>query len=156
MPALSSRRAIWTTAELNGFLSFPRVGQAFMIRRLRTDKRTGKASTEIAYGVISHAPDSASAAQILHWNRGHWYIENAAHFCLDWSWDEDRSRSRTGYGPENTTRLRRFAIGPIKARGLEVAPTLRRLNRNIRAVLDFLKLARNSLPTPEPAGAPAA
>ena len=155
MPALSSRRAIWTTAELNGFLSFPRVGQAFMIR-LRTDKRTGKASTEIAYGVISHAPDSASAAQILHWNRGHGHIKNAAHFCLDRSWDEDRSRSRTGYGPENTTRLRRFAIGLIKARGLEVAPTLRRLNRNIRAVLDFLKLTRNSLPTPEPAGAPTA
>ena len=150
------QRAIWTTSELNGYLSFPRVGQAFMIRRLRTDKRTGKASTEIAYGITSHAPDSASAAQILHWNRSHWCIENAAHFCLDWSWDEDRSRIRTGYGPENTTRLRRFAIGLIKARGLEVAPTLRRLNRNIRVVLDFLKLTRNSLPTPEPAGAPAA
>ena len=39
------------------------------------------------------------------------------------------------YGPENTTRLRRFAISLIKARGLEVAQTLRRLNRT-RCVFD--------------------
>ena len=32
--------------------------------------------------------------------------------------------------PENTTRLRRFAIGLIKVRGLEVAQTLRKLNRS--------------------------
>ena len=75
-------------------------------------------------------------------------IENTAHHCLDWSFDEDRSRIRTGYGPENTTRLRRFAIQLIKARGLHVAETLRRLNRNVRGVFDFLKMTANSQPTP--------
>ena len=53
---------------------------------------------------------------------------------------------RTGYGPENTTRLRRFAIELIKARGLNVAETLRRLNRNVRCVLDFLKMTANCQP----------
>ena len=27
------------------------------------------------------------------------------------AWNEDKSRIRTGHGPENMTRLRRFAIG---------------------------------------------
>ena len=40
--------------------------------------------------------------------------------------------------------LRRFAIGLIKARGLAVAETMRRLARNPRRVLDFLKMT----PTP--------
>jgi hypothetical protein len=29
------------------------------------------------------------------------------------TWDEDRCRIRTGYGPENTSRLRRFAISVL-------------------------------------------
>ena len=66
--------------------------------------------------------------------------------CLDWSWDEDRCRIRTGFGPENTTRLRRFAISLIKARGLKVAQTLRRLNRTVRCVFDFLKMTINTQP----------
>ena len=42
----------------------------------------------------------------------------------------------------------RFAIGLIKARGLEVAQTLhRKLNRNVRCVFDVLKMA-NTQPLP--------
>ena len=44
------------------------------------------------------------------------------------------------------TRLRRFAIGLIKARGLAVAETMRRLARNPRRVLDFLKMTANACP----------
>ena len=168
------QRAIWTTTALNEHLNFPGVGQVFMIRRARHSKATGKASIETAYGVTSHTPDTANAQNILTLNRGHWCIENTAHHCLDWSWDEDRSRIRTGNGPENTTRLRRFAIGLIKARGLEApdrsrnapicrqtiarplpwpghapsAQTLRKLNRNVRCVFDFLKMTANTQPLP--------
>ena len=140
------QRAIWTSTALNHYLDFPRVGQVFMLRRSRLDKASGKASTEIVYGLTSHTPDSANAQTLLTLNRGHWCIENCAHHCLDWSFDEDRCRIRTGYGPENTTRLRRFAIQLIKARGLPVAETLRRLNRNVRRVLDFLKMTANTQP----------
>ena len=72
------------------------------------------------------------------------------HHILDWSFDEDRSRIRTGHGPQNMTRLRRFAIGIIKARGLAVAETMRRLARNPRRVLDFLKMTANAAPRPAP------
>ena len=53
------------------------------------------------------------------------------------------------------TRLRRFAIGLIKGRGLEVASTVRRLARNVRAVLDFLKMTGNTQPRTAKRAAPA-
>jgi len=140
------QRAIWTTTQLNAYVNFPGVGQVFMLRRSRQHKTTGERSTETVYGVTSHTPRTADAQALLRLNRGHWCIENCSHHCLDWTWDEDRSRIRTGFGPENTTRLRRFAITLIKARGLEVAPTVRRLARNVRAVLDVLKMTRNTHP----------
>ena len=140
------QRAIWTTTALNHYLDFPGVGQRFMIRRTRHHKATGKTRIETAYGVTSHTPATANAQRLLTLNRGHWCIEHSAHHCLDWSFDEDRCRIRTGYGPENTTRLRRFAIELISARALPVAETLRRLNRNVRRVLDFLKMTANTHP----------
>ena len=140
------QRAIWTTTALNDYVNFPGVGQVFMLRRTRLNKATGKTSIETAYGVTSHTPDTATAHKLLSLNRGHWCVENTAHHCLDWSFDEDRCRIRTGYGPKNTTRLRRFAIQLIKARGLNVAETLRRLNRNVRCVFDFLKMTANTQP----------
>src|SRR5256884_7235876 len=56
-------------------------------------------------------------SQVLKVNRGHWAIENSCHYIIDWNYDEDRSRIRTGHGPENMTRLRRFAISVIKSKG---------------------------------------
>jgi len=32
-------------------------------------------------------------------NRGHWVIDNGCQYILDWTFDEDRSRIRTGDGP---------------------------------------------------------
>ncbi|MGC1954818.1 MAG: ISAs1 family transposase, partial [Gammaproteobacteria bacterium] len=70
-------------------------------------------------------------------NRGHWSIENSCHYIIDWNYDEDRSRIRTRHGPENMTRLRRFAVGLIKSKGVRsVAQKMRELNWNIRWVLD--------------------
>lgn len=46
-------------------------------------------------------------------NRTHWSVESR-HYRIDWNYDEDRGRIRTGYGPENITCLRRFAISLLK------------------------------------------
>ena len=64
---------------------------------------------------------------------------------LYWNYDEDRSRIRTGYGPENITRLRRFAIGVIKSKGVRsVAQKMRQLTRDVRLVFDYLRMTANS------------
>ena len=140
-------RNIWVTTELNDYLNFPHVGQAFMVQRITIYKKSGKQTQDIAYGITSKTPNQASAAQVLQDNRGHWSIENSCHYIIDWNYDEDRSRIRTGHGPENMTRLRRFAVSLIKSKGVRsVAQKMRELNWNIRVVFDYLKMTRNSCP----------
>jgi predicted transposase YbfD/YdcC len=109
-------RQIWTTTELNGYLEFPHVGQPFLIDRYSTEKKTAKSSCKIAYGIIGRKAEQADPEGVLNVNRGHWSIENSCHYIIDWNYDEDRSRIRIGYGPENIIRLRRFAIGVIKSK----------------------------------------
>ena len=138
-------RKIWTTTELNNYIDFPHVGQAFVIERHCIEKKNGKCSVEIAYGITSRTPAQADPQQVLKVNRGHWTIENSCHYIIDWNYDEDRSRIRIGYGPENITRLRRFAIGVIKAKGVRsVAQKMRQLAFNTRLVFDYLRMTENS------------
>jgi predicted transposase YbfD/YdcC len=138
-------RKIWISAELNDYLDFPWVGQVFVIERESINKKTGKVSNETAYGVTSCKPEQADADKILKTNRDHWCIENSCHYIIDWNFDEDRSRIRTGYGPENVSRLRRFAVGLIKSKGVpSVAQKMRHLAMNVRSVLDYLRMTKNS------------
>ena len=139
-------RAIWTTTALNDYLNFPYVGQACAIERQRIEKKTGKVSTETVYTLTDHTPESADAARLLAFNREHWGVE-AHHYILDWNWDEDRCTIRTGHGPENITRLRRFATGLIKSKSRDsVAATIAKLARNVRRVFDYLRMTGNSVP----------
>ena len=132
---------------INLYLDFPYVGQAFMIQREVTSKKTGKCTVEVAYGITSQAPDQANPEHVLAINRGHWTIENECHYIIDWNYDEDRSRIRTGNGPENMTRLRRFAVGIIKSKGVRsVAQKMRQLTQNVRTVFDYLRMTKNSVP----------
>jgi len=142
-------RKIWTTTELNGYLDFPHVGQAFIVERHSIEKKTGKRSLDIAYGITSRTRQQADPQQVLKVNRNHWTIENSCHYIIDWNYDEDRSRIKTGYGPENITRLRRFAIGVIKSKGVRsVAQKMRQLTRNARLVFDYLRMTENSFACP--------
>ena len=141
-------RKIWTTAALNAYLDFPHVGQAFVVERETIDKKTGKRSFDTAYGITSRSPQQANAHRVLQVNRGHWSIEDSCHYILDWNYDEDRCRIRTGHGPENITRLRRFAIGIIKSKGVDsVAQKMRQLSFNVRLVFDYLRMTKNACAT---------
>ena len=114
-----------------------------------SNTKTGvhKGWREYAYGITSLSAEQADAEQLLKDNRGHWSIESV-HYMLDWDFDEDRSRRiRTGHGPENMTRLRRFAIGLLKSKQKRyetVREQMLRLNRMPRVVLDYLKLTGNT------------
>ena len=121
------RREIWVSTEPVHRLSFPWVGQVFMIKRTVRKYRCarngrpaklGEPSVEIVYGITSHTPQTADAEAILAFNRAHWSCERA-HRILDdtATWNEDRCRVRSGHGPENLSCLRRLAIGLILGRG---------------------------------------
>jgi hypothetical protein len=64
---------------------------------------------------------------------------------IDWNYNEDRCRIRTGQCPVNITRLRRFAVGLIKSKGADcLAQKMRELVQNTRLVFDYLKMTKNS------------
>jgi predicted transposase YbfD/YdcC len=140
-------RRIWCSEALNEYLNFPHVAQVFLIEREVFHKKSAKHSMEIAVGLTSQTPAQANAQQVLETNRGHWTIENRCHYVIDWNFDEDRSRIRTGHGPENVTRLRRFAVGVLSLFSdakTSIAEKMAKLNRNTRLVFDYLCMTKNS------------
>jgi predicted transposase YbfD/YdcC len=142
-------RRIWSSSALNDYLDFPHVGQVFLIEREVLVKKTGQRRCETVLGITSRSPQQASAERLLQLNRGHWRIEST-HYIIDWNYDEDRSRIRTGNGPENITRLRRFAVGVLKAfqkPHQSIAHMMRKLASRSRIVFDYLRMTDNSLGT---------
>jgi predicted transposase YbfD/YdcC len=140
-------RRIWCSTRLTGYLTFPHAAQVFLIEREVFTKKSGKHTIEIASGLTSCSPAQASPADVLRTNRGHWSIENSCHYILDDTWDEDHCRIRTGCGPENTSRLRRFAISLLKHRakpGESIASMTRKLAARTRLVFDYLLMTDNS------------
>jgi len=140
-------RRIWCSAKLNDYLDFPHVGQVFLIERKVIYKNSNRHSSEVALGITSRTPEQATPAALLRINRGHWAIENSCHYVLDTTWDEDRCRIRTGHGPENTSRLRRFAISVINLHAKpsdSIAAVTRRLAAKTRLVFDYLLMTANS------------
>ena len=140
-------RRIWCSSRLNAYLDFPHVGQVFLIEREAIDKKSGRQSSEVALGITSRTPDQAGPAELLRINRGHWVIENSCHYVLDHTWDEDRCRIRTGHGPENASRLRRFAISVLNLHakpGESIASMTRRLAAKTRLVFDYLLMTKNA------------
>ncbi len=140
-------RKIWVTTALNQYLNFPYVRQVFMVERESIHKKTGKKSHEVVYGITSIPVEQASAKQVLQDNRRHWSVESC-HYIIDWNYDEDRSQIRTGFGPENITRFRRFAIGILKSKKRKetIPEMMMKLLLNTRSVFDFLKMTQNSNP----------
>lgn len=139
-------RRIGCSTALNGYLDFPHVGQVFLIERETIEKKTGEQTNETVLGITSRTPQEASPERVLAVNRGHWSIESV-HYIIDWNYDEDRSRIRTGFGPENITRLRRFAVGILKSFQKpyqSIAEMMRKLAFNTRRVFDYLRMTRNS------------
>ena len=140
-------RRIWCSDALNGYVNFPHVGQVFLIERETINKKSGHHSFETAVGLTSQSMAQASPKQVLAANREHWTIENRCHWVIDWNFDEDRSRIRTGKGPENVSRLRRFAVGVLSMLSdgkTSIKEKMAKLNRNTRMVFDYLRMTKNS------------
>ena len=138
------QRKIWTTSKLNEYVKFPHVAKIYRIERTATDKKSGETSIEVADGITSRTKKEASPKTLLHKVRDHWSVE-AYHYIIDWIYNEDRSTIRTGYGPENMTRMRRFAIGLVKSKGAtNVSKRMRQLDKSTGSVLDYFKLTTNT------------
>ncbi|MER7164907.1 hypothetical protein ABT336_02360 [Micromonospora sp. NPDC000207] len=99
------------------------------ITRTRTTT-SGKTSRETTYLITSlHATD-AQPADLQHWARAEWLIENQLHHVRDVTFREDHHQARTGTGPAVMATLRNTAIGWHRINGEpDIARATRHANR---------------------------
>jgi hypothetical protein len=79
---------------------------------------------------------------------GHRTCPSRVHPLIAWNDEEDRRRIRTGFGPENMARLRRFAGGSLTScqkPAHTLAEMLRTRCFRMRLVFDYLRMTNNSV-----------
>ena len=132
-------RRIQTMTPLPGTVNFPHIAQIFRIERDREMCKSGKKSTEIAYGITSVPKDRGTPENLLAWNRGHWSVENRNHRARDVNFREDACVGHTTHGPSNGAICNNIALAIILSRGPKIAETRRDFNlhrhKAIKAVL---------------------
>lgn len=111
------RRRLIVRALLPGDSDWPGARQVFQVERRRLRVTTGEVSTEVTFGLTSLAAEDATPARLLTLLRGHWHIENKAHWVRDVTFDEDRSQVRCGAIPQVMATVRTTAIGLLRQTG---------------------------------------
>jgi predicted transposase YbfD/YdcC len=113
-------------------IAFPHATQAIQLRRRsRPASGRGRWHTETVYAITDLHPHQARPAELAGWIRGHWQIENALHWVRDVAFAEDRSRIRTGHGPQVMASLRNLVISILRLLGVtNIAAALRRQGRD--------------------------
>lgn len=87
---------------------FPFVQQIIRIDRRRELK--DRCTWDQAFYVTSLSPEQAGPHRLGTIVRGHWGIENQLHYRRDWSFDEDRHRTRKPAGIQLMASLRNLAV----------------------------------------------
>jgi len=106
------------------WITFAGAAQVAQVRRTTT--RAGRKSVEVVYVITSADHRAAPPSVLAAWIQGHWGIENRAHWVRDVTFDEDRSRVRTGNGPQTMATLRNTAISLLRLTGAtNIAAALR-------------------------------
>jgi predicted transposase YbfD/YdcC len=119
-------RVIRVSTELNSYLApdWPLVAQVAELTRTVT--KQGVTSTEIVYLITDLSPQEAPPVHLLTLVRGHWGIENRSHYVRDVSFQEDRSRLRSGNAPQIFAALRNLAITLLHRCGTSQISSARR------------------------------
>lgn len=118
------RRELIASTDLNAYLDWPGVQQAF--RLARTWREHGQTKQALHYGITSLAPDAADAGRLLALRRGHWSIENRLHRHKDVHFGEDASLIHAGQGPTVMALLRDAALNLLHGAGVRrIAARLR-------------------------------
>jgi len=111
---------------------FPSARQMMLVVRQRATLRGAPlGEPEVVFAITSLSRKQASPRLLAKTIRGHWCIENSLHHVRDVTFDEDRSRVRTGSGPRVMASLRNLAIAIHRLNGEKnIASAARRCCQN--------------------------
>ncbi|MBV9532541.1 MAG: ISAs1 family transposase [Bradyrhizobium sp.] len=101
----------WYDAQRSypGAPCFPQLATIAMVES--RIERGDKIETERRSYISSRALSAEAFADAV---RAHWAIENKLHWVLDVTFNEDRSRLRTGHGATNMAVIRHFALNLVR------------------------------------------
>jgi predicted transposase YbfD/YdcC len=99
------------------------VGSVALVCRERQVK--GRRNQSAAWYYLTSLRVSAEA--LAGYIRDHWGIENGLHWCLDVSFREDQSRTRSGHAGANLGMVRRVALSLLKRAGTKGSVKTRRM-----------------------------
>lgn len=104
--------------------------------RRRTDKTTAQTATTTVHYLMSRSMKAERFAAAV---RGHWGIENSAHWVLDVTFDEDRCRCRKDHSDTNFALMRRLAMNLLRANRDRTKLSMRAQRLKIGWDIDFFE-----------------
>ena len=135
-------KAVSVPADLP-WLEWPGRQQVFEVQRETQCKKRGQRRSETVYGITSLNIEQADAATLLKLVRGHWQIENGLHWVRDVTFDEDRSRVRSGHLPQVLAAMRNTTIGILRLGGeINIAAACRACAAQPWKALSYLGIQR--------------
>ena len=96
---------------------FPGGVQAFRLRRDTGGLDGVWTRKEIVYGITSLSPDLAGPAELNHYERRHWVVEDRLHWVRDVTFSEDKSQVRTGTAPRALAAFRNLTVSALRLAG---------------------------------------
>jgi predicted transposase YbfD/YdcC len=108
------RRRVWTMTELAALpelKKWPDLHTVIAVETIRTAHQQAPVTSDYRFYISSCVQSAETFATMI---RQHWEIENTLHWSLDVTFNEDRSRIRKEYAPENMAALRRVALNLLR------------------------------------------
>jgi predicted transposase YbfD/YdcC len=129
-------REITVSSELKGYSNWPGLEQVFRLERRRVDYRSGKAETEVVYGLTSLTGEEASPERLLSLTRTYWGIENGLHGRRDVTFKEDGTRLTRGKAGRVMASLNNLVISLLRLSGYtNLAQARRRCDASLTLAL---------------------
>ena len=119
-------RYLTASSQLNEYLDWPHLGQVFRLQRVVQHHQTGKITYEVLFGITSLTTDQMTPADLLHYARQHWHIENRLHYVRDVTFREDACTIRHTKRQRLLASLNNLVIGLVRQTHFRYLPEARR------------------------------